>query len=278
VVAVPDKYSILGVIETIFFVHGFDPRNFNFIVPGGWSIAVEMQFYIMFPILFFIKSNHKPIIFIIFVSSVLLILLLIKCLLIYEIQPIFIEKGFLKKFELEYNFLNASLLNQLSVFLMGIICYQCIYLNNKLLKYSNRIAFLAIPLVVVSCFLLNSHSYTRTPFVGFIYPAILAVAFSLIAIKLATINDFNGRISELLIGIGRVSFSMYITHFFILDVVYFFFYKFINHFIQTPEAQLALMYLAVLSLTFFISKFTYKNIEKKGIELGDKLILKVKEI
>lgn len=31
------------------FVHGFHPQSINSVVPGGWSIAVEMTFYAVFP-------------------------------------------------------------------------------------------------------------------------------------------------------------------------------------------------------------------------------------
>jgi len=275
VIGIPNNYSIHGVIETIFFVHGFDPKNFNFVVPGGWSIAAEMSFYAIFPILFFIQSKYKSKKFITFSVSVLLLCLIIKNFLIYDVQPIFIEKGYIKKFAVEYDFLNDFMLNQISVFSIGIICYQYIYSKNKFSAHKKRITPLAIPLIIVSCFLLNSQSYTRTPFTGLIYPALLAMAFALITIKLSTVNEFTGSISKILIEVGKVSFSMYLIHFFILDVVHFFFYKTINNFVQTPEIQLFLMYTTVLVLTFFISKFTYKHIEKKGIDVGNNLIARL---
>jgi peptidoglycan/LPS O-acetylase OafA/YrhL len=37
---------------TMTFTHGWHPYTFNSIVPGGWSIAVEMTFYAVFPLLF----------------------------------------------------------------------------------------------------------------------------------------------------------------------------------------------------------------------------------
>ena len=276
VVVIPDSYSIHGVIETVFFVHGFDPKNFNFVVPGGWSIAAEMSFYAIFPVLFLIQQKYQKLKFIIFSVSVFLICLLIKNFLIYDVQPIFIEKGFIKKFALDYDFLGASILNQISVFLIGIICYQYIYCESNVSDYMKKITSLAIPLIIVSCFLLNSQSYIRTPFTGLIYPSLLAIAFALISIKLSTVKEFTGRISKLLIEVGKVSFSMYILHFFILDVVYFIFSKSINHFTEIPEIQLILMYPTVLVLTFFISKLTYKHIEKQGIEVGNNLIVKLK--
>tara|TARA_R110001583_G_scaffold7158_5_gene35649 strand:+ start:19954 stop:20658 length:705 start_codon:yes stop_codon:yes gene_type:complete len=37
---------------TALFIHGWYPESINSIVPGGWSIAVEMTFYLMVPYLF----------------------------------------------------------------------------------------------------------------------------------------------------------------------------------------------------------------------------------
>ena len=38
---------------TAFFMHGWHPETITSVVPGGWSIAVEMTFYLFVPYLFF---------------------------------------------------------------------------------------------------------------------------------------------------------------------------------------------------------------------------------
>jgi hypothetical protein len=43
------KWALAGVhtsyfVLTALFLHGWNPYTFNSIVPGGWSIAVEMTF------------------------------------------------------------------------------------------------------------------------------------------------------------------------------------------------------------------------------------------
>src|SRR4051812_31822989 len=39
------------VLLTALFLHGWNPDTVNSVVPGGWSIAVEMTFYLVFPLL-----------------------------------------------------------------------------------------------------------------------------------------------------------------------------------------------------------------------------------
>lgn len=53
----PDGIGATHIILTTLFAHGFLPSTFSSVVPGGWSIAVEMMFYAVFPILVsYIKS------------------------------------------------------------------------------------------------------------------------------------------------------------------------------------------------------------------------------
>lgn len=47
----PSGISLQHVFSTIFFLHGWAPTAINSVVPGGWSIAVEMTFYLLLPFL-----------------------------------------------------------------------------------------------------------------------------------------------------------------------------------------------------------------------------------
>jgi exopolysaccharide production protein ExoZ len=46
-----DGVTALDLGLTVLFLHGFWPHAINNVVPGGWSIAVEMTFYALFPLL-----------------------------------------------------------------------------------------------------------------------------------------------------------------------------------------------------------------------------------
>lgn len=45
-------YTPLNIAANVLFLHGFVPSANNSIVPGGWSIGVEMAFYAIFPFLY----------------------------------------------------------------------------------------------------------------------------------------------------------------------------------------------------------------------------------
>ncbi len=70
---------------------------------------------------------------------------------------------------------------------------------------------------------------------------------------------------------------MYISHFFILDVVAFMFHKLIFNYIEISEIKIVILYPTVLLLTFFFSKLTYDHIEKNCIKFGNKLIAKLNQ-
>lgn len=54
----PEGVSVSDIVLTVFFLQLFSPTAFNSIVPGGWSIAVEMQFYLVFPLV--IRLFRQP--------------------------------------------------------------------------------------------------------------------------------------------------------------------------------------------------------------------------
>lgn len=49
----PNGIEGIDVVLTSLFLNGFHPESINSVVPGGWSIAVEMSFYLIFPLLAF---------------------------------------------------------------------------------------------------------------------------------------------------------------------------------------------------------------------------------
>ena len=70
---------------TAFFMHGWNAYSFNSIVPGGWSIAVEMNFYLIFPILYkYLGKSFRLAGVALFIGTVCL-----RILLHYTTRPMF---------------------------------------------------------------------------------------------------------------------------------------------------------------------------------------------
>jgi exopolysaccharide production protein ExoZ len=54
----PDGVSARDIVLTVLCLHWSSVTAFNSVVPGGWSIAVEMQFYLLFPLI--IQLFRRP--------------------------------------------------------------------------------------------------------------------------------------------------------------------------------------------------------------------------
>ena len=54
----PGGVGLADVVLTVVFLHLSSPTAVNSVVPGGWSIAIEMQFYLLFP--FVIRLFRQP--------------------------------------------------------------------------------------------------------------------------------------------------------------------------------------------------------------------------
>lgn len=261
---IPENYSLFRVIQNIFFVHGFNPSNYNHIVPGGWSIATEVAFYALFPLLFLLLEKFGLRSFIIFAIVIAVISLCIQYISIEIIQPILVEKGILEYVMTNngFGFIYTSIINQINVFMIGIIAFK--FLHKKIATFQ---LLIAIFLIFVSCFIQNNHSYD-TGYDGFIYTIMSAIAFAILAIKLSNMFFSDNIICKLLVEIGRLSFSMYIMHFLILDVLRIVFEHSIYKVIEVGEFRVVLVFIPLVILSYYAAKLTNRYIESPGIKYG----------
>jgi peptidoglycan/LPS O-acetylase OafA/YrhL len=104
------------MLANFLFVHGFYPPAHNYIVPGGWSIGTEMAFYLCFPILFlmFKKISERG------MAQFLILSALMICAYYFIENWYTTWAGTLVE---RNNFIYYNLLNQLPVFMLGILAY-----------------------------------------------------------------------------------------------------------------------------------------------------------
>jgi len=121
-----NEIGISDFLLSVLFLQGFHPATNNVLVPGGWSIAVEMFFYLLFPFVFlWVKTNVRC---------------LVGFVLIYVLFNIFFTEiykfvdlyGFFGVREHDFReYLYQSIWTQLPVFFMGIFAYRLLFLKDR---------------------------------------------------------------------------------------------------------------------------------------------------
>ena len=264
----PDGITPGQVLLTAIFMHGWHPASFNSVVEGGWSIAVEFTFYLIFPILMMNIRNLR---------QALLALAFFYCLSLVGMHYFYLYRTLIwpdvTHDYLTWNLLNLWIINQMPVFIVGLLTYYLIeYFQNSLPKFIlNIVLYSAIILMVVI-------SLRPDPYNLF---------HQLLSIYLAFALCFGGVLFALAGGIGKwwvnkpiqylgkISYSAYINHFIVLGVLGQLLIQGIDTIIpQIGRAtEFYLLYLVlVLCFTALLSTFTFNWIEKPMIMLGKRWI------
>lgn len=109
-----ENYSVWETVANLLFINDIHPEWINHMVPGGWSIAVEMTFYLFLPILFVRLGNIGK------AFNALTISLLTNAILHFVFTQFPIETTPHYAYSM---FLYYWIPNQLPVFIIGIILY-----------------------------------------------------------------------------------------------------------------------------------------------------------
>lgn len=242
------------VVANVFFVNDFYPKWINRAVPGGWSVAVEMTFYLTLPFLFSrIKNAGQAVNTLLATIGINAILKFIMLQIPVNIQPSWIYTEFLY-----YWFPN-----QLPVFLMGVILYFLVVEKNTL-RDIQPISFVIIGIALLVNKMFNLHLLIFDN-------VIFAFFFFIIAFALS-VNPMKAFVNPITKHLGKISFSMYLVHF----AVMYWLEKLgcIPSFAIYPVLNYILWYLLVVTITIAISTLTYQFIEEPFQNLGKKIIQK----
>jgi exopolysaccharide production protein ExoZ len=252
----PDGIGLRHVLMTAVFIHGFWPDTITSVVPGGWSVADEVIFYALFPLIVppLLKASWRSLFMIAIAAMVFAPRLPGLFESVLHLQPG--SKG------VTGIYFSLWFPRQLACFLFGIMLFRLSAEGREIPVSLARYACgLAIALMLLIPFL-DGIKYALPLGLTTTY----RIAFSLLAFSLMYWPN-SPLISRPIEWIGKVSYSAYFIHFVVL------------HFLPAlrptgwPVADWASMYAVVVMVTVGLSSLTYLMIEKPVIRLGSALIV-----
>ncbi|QWD21885.1 acyltransferase [Polynucleobacter paneuropaeus] len=233
--------SINEIILSATFLHGFSPNSINSIVPGGWSIAVEMTFYLFFPFIILTMGNNRTRYLIFAILIWLLYLMVIRGYL----SDILLENGNTPYKNRE--FLYMIFPNQAPIFFLGCYLYFLITDKKKLEIYE----LFGIIIWCISCAVL---SYIKNEG-HFSFPSV----YIAIGIFVFACIKYNVKLKHVE-ALGKNSYSIYLIHFLIID---FFAYALpISKGISSLLTAILLVTITSYIISLFIEKFIERRIQR----------------
>ncbi|MEE4454508.1 acyltransferase [Novosphingobium resinovorum] len=182
------------------FVHGFDPHGMNSVVPGGWSIASEVMFYAIFPLLLYHAASLR--------RASLLLCVSLGVAVINGALPIIlkIHDPMWKDF-FHFNFLTS-----LPAFLIGLVLFTW-FRENGIARPAGAGRHV-LPGVVVASAVLVGCLGDRIPATQ------LLMLFPLGGLVfVAARYEPRWLVNPVLGFIGEISFSIYLVHFAVLHAL-----------------------------------------------------------
>lgn len=236
---------------TATFLHGLYPPAVNLVVPGGWSIGVEMSFYLLFP--FLVVRLSTP----------------LQCVTAAALSYAVLGVGLalLERFVLAHaalashpmyrEFFFFSIATQLPVFLLGMAVYRYWQAGSWPDRRCGAllVAWLIVAFGFKQVFGLNARPFFWLPVIG------MALLF-LVVVK-------QGWRASLLEWVGRISYSLYLVHFAVIE-----------GFAALPPAEAGawgyehffLMSLGVLTVSVGMATVLQQTLETWSTRLGRQFI------
>ncbi|MBO0937578.1 acyltransferase [Fibrella sp. HMF5335] len=238
-------------LANFLFIHAFNPYWINSLIPGGWSVGVEVIFYSIFPFLFPKIADLRQSIYL-FIFSILLNSL---------INFLFNNYFVFNKTAIINEYMYMYFINQLPIFALGIIMYFVLYERNNVTVKTGK------PLLMLSVLILIQ-LFTRTNllFPEHILFGLFFVVFS-VSLSLYRVFLFDNFIINY---IGKISFSMYLIHFVVIGHI-----QKIKSGLFFNENNIYIYivnFAVVLLLTIIFSSISYRLIELPFQKLGRNLI------
>jgi len=263
----PNGVGAKQILATVLFVHGWSPLTCNAVVPGGWSIATEATFYLFVPFLFQRVRTLTNALWFALISAVLVsIFAPIATTWLCRLYPASWK-------DLIAFFVDTSFPSQVPVFCLGMVLYFIIINRMPPARNSphpstvlkDRRMALLLTMLAPALFLSPDLPEQVT----------WALAFVALSTALA-IHPFRVVVNPVTRFFGTISFSAYIWHFWIIQVIAIPLFSLMGLKSFSDSGRGTLQFLAlypiVIVLTAAVSFASYHLIEAPGQNLGKAVI------
>lgn len=256
------NYTATSFLTYLFFLPNIALDYFGFRVVGctqSWSVGVEEQFYILWPLLLFIFSRKT-------IVKIFILLIVVFVFSHVFFQPDLVARltksiGVnLKILSAIYKIVKIIPFEFMAIGAIGGYLYHYFAKEINIFSKSSYTYFIILSSIFFLLFFSIISIYLQS--------VLLSVFFLLLI--LTTINDDNKTVfrNKYLSYIGTISYGVYMYHPFMLFLVF----PFINEYFPAKNSTLlynSLVYFFVFGLTIFLSHLSYKYFELRFIKIKD---------
>lgn len=251
-----DAVHPLGeVARSVFFVQNLFPGHEQGFVWASWTLGVEMLFYLIFPLAFWLADNVGK------AGAMFLCAILLRAAW-HAVVPLLVKDPTVA--ETYYNF---SLLHHMPTFVFGIFVYRVYQLFNFELARQFGVGYFLITLFGVFLLALSYGLVGTGPFEGLTAEA-AAYGALLLGLSATTPKLLVNRVTCFF---GKISYSVYLSH---ATTLYLMSKIFVPIYSHIPYVTVAYFISLALGLGVVtpISYVTYKFIESPGNGIGRMII------
>jgi peptidoglycan/LPS O-acetylase OafA/YrhL len=257
----PDGISTSDIVLTTLFLHGFSPSTINSVVPGGWSIAIEVGAYLLMPVAFaYVTSLRRA-------SGTTIALYLLGLVVSWVTYRLLLPQYPKEQSYLVDAFIYFWLPAQLPLFVMGMALFFFVApVTAGISRPTNSRSTLLLAAAVILLAVLPwlPEQYPLLPL-----SPVYGLAFCLLIYSLC-LRPRRVFVNRVTCHIGRVSYSLYLSHLAVLGLVSRSF----------PTLRVVLPDVVVFPIAFLMgvcaatlfATLTYKFIELPGQSLGRAII------
>jgi peptidoglycan/LPS O-acetylase OafA/YrhL len=232
------------------FLFGLIPGQHESIVMAGWTIGIEMLFYIVFPVIIVIVSN----------LYIALISFVITCILSNTIYSTLLSAGLGS-----YAYMNLG--THLPFFMGGVLTFR-IWKAMDLMRLTSLGWSLLLVSIVLALMLVNSDQLISLINRFGLQRGVWAIVFGMLI--LSSLYARNPILeSEPLLSLGKLSFSLYLLHPMIMVIlIKLDFSKYIIQLTNMAMANFLIASIITIGLVWTSSILSFRFVEVPGVNFG----------